>query len=261
MISGLTAKLEIDVMQASEIQKAVDFAIEHKVPSLIVHQQLVPTVNMHRSIKGGQFKIIVPVDWPKGESRGADKLRFLSVQALNADGFEILVSDLKSKSEYSAELSNIYNFVRQFVNNNAEIRFVLGTSIRPIEQIMMICNALHNIPSPDMLRTDTCTKGQMNKFSLKAHNELLSTVNPVIPDTLNVPDDSDKDLCANITKVTQRRLKISGNIDSVKAIQSGNAYRYGVNISQFDKIIADMKRINELRKQELAAKAEALTKT
>ncbi len=65
-MSSVLMKLELDIMQANELQQAIELAIEHSLPAIVIHPALYADATMHRLKRRGQFKLIIPVDWPKG---------------------------------------------------------------------------------------------------------------------------------------------------------------------------------------------------
>lgn len=104
-------RLELDIMQANEVDLAVDLAVKHCIPAMVVHHSLISTVAMRRLARQGQFKIIAPVDRPKGENYGSLKLRGMPVRSFDVDGFEILLSVGRRPEETTAEVLQLWHLL------------------------------------------------------------------------------------------------------------------------------------------------------
>lgn len=211
-------RLEIDVMQHSEVYEAANIAYKYNLPGLVVHPALAADAHIARGRLRGRFKLITPVDWPKGENRGMNKMRGLSSDALEADGFEILLSPDISASDIKLDIHTIYNFIRKHVSKDAEIRFVLGTNGRGEHVIATMSSCFVGIPTPAYIRNDVTTKVQMSKANSSIHNQTGAIIHSI----LRVP------------------LKISGNINNIKAITScENATKFAVNLQQAQQILKE----------------------
>lgn len=233
MISAITTKLEIDVMQAGELLSACQLASTHSMPAIVVHSQLTGPAYATRGKFRGNFKIITPVDWPKGEIFGITKLRGLNRENFESDGFEIMLTGGKNENENRNEARVISEFIRNNISKTAEIRFVLGCFVRSDADFLKMCKVIKDIPMPAFIRTDHHLKAQAAKASAKAQMALMEQIREVTP-------------CP---------LKISGNIDSVKTLvtcieQSGGtgAARFAVSPQQAQSIITDLKKQPDLRK-------------
>ena len=220
MLNAITTHLEIDVMQAMELEAAINMAQTHKMPAIIVHQDLVATAIVLRSIKRAQFKIITPIDWPRGDTYGMAKMTGLTHDALSSDGFEIMLTAKEHPNEIKAEAKAISSFIKQHLSPICEIRFVLGTTIRDIDVCIKMAEVMSSIPAPAMLRMDHHTKSQQTKASVEAHNRVLAT----------------------IKAVTAVPLKASGNITSLRIAEAIEAPRLAVSVKQAEAIIQDIKR-------------------
>jgi len=233
MLNAITTKMEIDVMQASELYEACQIASANAMASIVVHPQLTPEALMTRGRFRGKFKIITPVDWPKGDIFGMNKLRGLTINNLQSDGFEIMLTGGKKEAETRTEAKVITEFVRRHISPIAEIRFVLGAYMRPEEEIVRMCKVMKDVPTPTLLRTDHHLKAQAAKASPKAQQQLIE----------------------KIREVTQLPLKISGNIDSVRIMASCieqkdqvGAARFAVSLQQTHTILNDLRQQPDLRK-------------
>ena len=209
-------KLEIDVMQNNELYPASEFAHKHKLQSLIVHQELYPEAQLIRGRIGGKYNLIIPIDWPKGEIYGSQKMRGLSVESLDADGFEIFITGGKNMTDTRKELHILTDFIKTHLGKNIEVRFVIGASARSEEEITNICTALLDIPKPACIRTDIQLKTQTTKANIETHLNIIQLINK----TIRIP------------------IKISGNI-TLKTLKLCEAFRYAVNLVQAKNIITE----------------------
>ena len=220
MSGSIATKLEIDVMQVNELLEASELIAKFSMPAMVVHPGLAPDAFAARMRVRGRYKIIIPVDWPKGENTSQVKFRGISKQALEADGFEIMISPGKDVFITKSELNSMTEFIRRYLGEYVEVRFVLGDTIKTAEEIDIICNSLIGIRSPAMLRTDTILKVQQNVISSESHHAFVNKVRGI---GLQAP------------------IKISGNMNNLKSIASApQAHRYAVNVAQAKNIIREI---------------------
>lgn len=211
-------RLEIDVMQANELMEAARLTVKYKLPAMVVHQDLSAEAFIIRGQLGGRFSIITPVDWPKGTVYGMNKMRGLSTDSLEVEGFEILLTGGKNLIETKNEIKVLTTFIKQHLSERHEIRYVLGTQIRDENNIKIICEALKGICIPKFIRNDTQLKLQINKANVDAHNNSME----MIADIIRAP------------------IKISGNINSFRVLTScQGASRFGVNLLQAKIIVKE----------------------
>lgn len=216
-------KLELDVMQQSELIEGTQTAVKYNFPSVVVHQGLVDDATDARARIRGRFKIITAVDWPSTNQRkhdafGVSKFRGLSVAAVAADGFEVFLSGVKGSNETKNEVSEITKFVSDYIGELIEVRFVIGASIRDSATISAICDGLKEIKTKFMLRTDHQLKLQIGKANTDIHNNMIKRINNVV--------------CVPI--------KVSGNINNMKAVTGCDGVeRFAVNLAQAKTIISE----------------------
>lgn len=203
-------------MAAAELPQACDFASTYQMPSIVVHPVLVQRALQLRDAKKAAFKIITCVDWSRGDQHGINKFVGLSTYAMRADGFEVLLS-YRDDQDNSAEVELLTSFIRNYISDTAEVRYVLGSLDRSLEEVLAICAGLPK-NGVAYVRNDHHTKGQISKFSPKAHNELIDRVKATVP-------------C---------RVKVSGNVDSLRFVSQDRADRYAVSSLQIQKIIKDV---------------------
>lgn len=225
----MLTQLEIDVMQANELQEASQITAKYKLPSLIVHPDLSSEAFILRAQLQSNYKIITPIDWPKGNNYGILKMRGLSTDALEVEGFEILLTDHKSIAETKNEAKAITDFIKHHLSELHEIRFVLGTSIKNEDNIKRICEAIKSVRAPAFIRNDTSLKTQIVRANSDVHNSTIDLISAIV----------------------KAPIKISGNISNFRTmIQCKRAKRFAVNLSQAKTIIKDYQSqpAEELRK-------------
>lgn len=210
-------KLEIDILQANELYEASQLTTKYKLPAIIVHQDLASQAYIVRNQLGGKYKIITPVDWPKGNTFGMAKVRGLPTEALENDGFEILLTGNKNVTETRNEAKLLTEFVKRHLSEKHEVRFVLGTFLRDEGNIKNICEALKDVRTPTFIRNDTQLKLQVNRANVEAHNDTISM----------------------ISSIFRAPMKISGNINSVQSVNTCNAARFAVSLTQARTIIKE----------------------
>jgi len=177
---AITSKLEIDVTQANEVLPAAELAVKYRIPALVVHQAIVTEAILAKGKTQGQFKIITPVDWAKGEKFGMDKMVGLSMDAIESDGFEIYLSDSQSIGDVRNEAKALTDFIKNQISPLSEIRFVLGTFSRDEDTIKRLCEGLVGIPTPAYLRTDVVLKLQLNRANPETHSKTIEMIKYII---------------------------------------------------------------------------------
>lgn len=216
---SLFHRLELDVMQSNELSEAVNLAIKYKFPAMVVHPYMMSEALFARGRAGGRYKLITPVDWPKGDNFGMLKFRGLSSDALDSDGFEILLTANKTLTDVRNEAAILTSFVKEQLSESAEVRFVLGTIRRSHSNVLDMCEALRDVRSPAMIRNDHHLKLQVSKANPSVHNDLLAAMSEKI----------------------RAPVKISGNVNTVKSVTAcEGSQRFAVNISQARNIIREV---------------------
>lgn len=217
-------KLEIDVMQVNELGDASALAVKYNIPALVVHPAIAGEAHIARGRMQGRYDILTPIDWPKGESFGMSKLRGLSTDALEADGFEILLTPNKTEIETRNEIQALTKFIRNHLSEHVEIRYVLGTQSRDIEPL---CRGILHTPTPDMIRNDIYLKTQVTKANAEVHNDTVEKIRSVI----------------------KAPIKICGNITNIKTLAAcNNVDRFAVSLLQAKDIVKEFQQQpNEVR--------------
>lgn len=217
-MSGIFNRLELDVMQANELKESVELAYKHNFPAIVVHPGLASDAHRARGTVRGRFKIITPVDWPKGDNFGSIKFRGLSMDAIEADGFEIMLTGGKSEGDTRNEAKALTEFIKRQLSDDTEVRFVLGTYMRDEANIINLCRGLLHVRTPTVVRLDTQLKLQVSKANTEEHNRLVTLIQSIV----NVP------------------VKVVGNVSGVRSVTGcQNAARYGVNLLQARTIIKE----------------------
>ncbi len=216
---NITSMIEIDVFQVTELAESSEVAAKEGLPAIVVHPGLSLDALMIRRRMKAQYKIIIPIDWPKGELKGVNKFLGVRKEALEADGFEIAISiGSKTPEEIRAECMNASEFIRSHLGEYVEVRWVLEGSELEDSQISTFSQALVGIRNPSFIRNDVNTKIQNNKANADIHNNFIK----LVKEHINVP------------------IKISGNISQLKSLVNiNNASRYGVNLQQARNLIKD----------------------
>ncbi|MCK9557556.1 MAG: hypothetical protein M0R50_05895 [Candidatus Cloacimonetes bacterium] len=218
MLYYISQKLELDIMQASELSEAMELAHVYRMNAVVVHPDLVADANMQRVKRQAKYQVLTTVDWPKGDKTGISKFHSMSIHSLSCDGFEIALGT-KSQGETKAETLAITDFIHKHLPRVREIRFVLGCLSKEQQDIDNLCLAIREIPAPSMLRTDINLRCAQAKANIGAHNTSL----------------------AAILSHINRPIKLCGNINSAKIIASCKAARYGVSLKQAQTIIKELK--------------------
>lgn len=220
-------RLELDIFQANELQESIELATKHGFPAVVVHPNLMTDAYRIRGRSRGRFNIITPVDWPKGDNFGTLKFRGLSMDSIEADGFEICLTGGKSISDTKNEANAISAFIKRHIGERVEIRFVLGTSVRDDATINSLCQGLIGVPSPTFIRTDTQLKLQVGKANTDIHNNIVATIRNIV----DLP------------------IKVSGNINNVRAVTGCiGVQRFAVSLSQAKAIVREFtQQPNELK--------------
>jgi len=221
-------KLELDVMQANELLECVHLAFKHCMPAIVVHPTLSEQAMIARGSVKGKFKIITPID-VKGESYGMDKFRGLSVDSLEADGFEFTLAPHRTETDVRAEAMLLTDFTKRHLVSTIvppEIRFVIGTQTKDVASVQTMCKGLLQSATPAMVRTDSALKTQVSKANADVHMATIQTISEII----RVP------------------IKISGNICDIRTMTACNAAsRFAVNLQQAQNIIKEHQQPDQMR--------------
>jgi len=218
MSTNILQRLELDIMQANELLESIQVAIKYQIPAVVVHPSLAGDAINTRGRLRGRFKIITPVDWPKGDNFGTSKFRGLPADAMEADGFEICLTGDKSVGDTRNEAKAITEFIRAHLGELSDIRFVLGASMREPTNILQMCEGLQGVRTPTYIRTDTQLKLQVSKANIESHNTLIN----------------------HILRIVQAPIKVSGNIAGVRAVTGvAHAQRFAVNLTQARLIVKE----------------------
>lgn len=216
MNGAIYSKLEIDIMQSTELLEASQLAHKYKLPALVVHQGLATDALIIKGKLRGQYKLITPVDWPKGETYGTTKFRGLTTDALEADGFEFMISVSRTEADIAKEIKTLTDFVRNHLSKTAEIRFVVAGA-KSEEDLTKLGNAILQNPMPAMMRNDISLKAQVSKANPESHEKFVTSLKSAV----SVP------------------VKISGNINTIRSTMGINAARFAVNLAQAKAIIKE----------------------
>lgn len=213
----LMHQLEIDITQSNEVGEALELAHIYRMPAVVVHPDLVDAATIQRFRRQAACKIIVPVDWPKGDKTGISKLYNMSLTALACDGVEILFN--RNVSGLTAEMKTLIDFIRVQLPEIMEIRFVFGAITHDANWLTAMCEAVKGVPAPNFIRTDIATKAPQVTANATVHAETIALMKNII----------------------NRPIKLSGNIGSTKMLAQCKADRYAVSLKQAQIIIREIK--------------------
>lgn len=216
MNGDVVTKLEVDVMQANELLEASEIALKYHLPALVVHPSLMSDALVIRGGFKGRYKLITAVDWPRGDVFGIAKMHGLSIDALEADGFEVVLSSGKTVSDIKNEVKALTEFVKVRLTETAEMRFVFNINGKDPSIISDMAEGLIGNRTPAFVRNDISVKTQMTHTSINQFKQFTEAV----ASKIKVP------------------IKLSGNINGIsQAINIHWANRYGVNVNQARTII------------------------
>jgi len=178
---------------------------------MVVAPDLVRATTVNRALGRGSFKIFTAVDWPKGNQHLSDKFRGMPSEAINVDGFEILLTT-NGKAAVSKEVKFLSTFFRDHLPPTTELRFVLGWFApgRKPEHFEYMLEACKQIAAPALIRTTHLTK--------------LTSVDG--------STDSHKSVIEAISGIKRIPIKISGNINMQTRLGCKDAIRYACTLRQ-----------------------------
>jgi len=208
------SKLELDCFQISEMLECMEFAAKHNLPAVVVHQGLSLDALIIRNKVRGKFKVVVPIDWPKGDHFGNLKFRGLTIDSLEGDAFEIVMSSGKSTMDLKNEARVCTDFIRTYLGPTQEIRFVVPSTKTDVASIAELAGLFHGIRNPAYVRFGFASKAPANKVSRSYNIEIRTK----LFEAVGVP------------------IKMCGNIQTIQDIDLIGAARYGVSLA-FAKVI------------------------
>lgn len=218
MNGDVVAKLEIDVLQANELLEASELAFKNAVAGLVVHPSLMSDALVIRGGFGAKYKLITAVDWPRGDTFGIAKMHGLSIDALEADGYEVVLTPNKNFTDTKNEVNAITEFVKRRLSEISEVRFVFNCNGKDTDAISQMAQGLIGNRTPALVRNDVSIKTQMTNTSIDAFQQFSDTVTQHI----KVP------------------IKLSGNINGIgRVINIHWANRIAVNVTQARTIIRE----------------------
>jgi hypothetical protein len=178
-------RLELDVNRPELVAEACELAFKHAFPAIVVPPELVTAAIINRGLKKGRFSILTGIDWPKGDNYGQLKFRGVQSEALQADGYEVLLTGRNNPSQVLMEIKYLSEFFRSYFPPTCQVRYVLGTDIqsRPDSFLVEACKALKQIPLPAMIRTSANTRQQLDHEGIK---ELAARVKGLFPAPLKL---------------------------------------------------------------------------
>lgn len=215
-------KIELDIYKHNEIKEACEFAFKYRCPVIVVPPELVSQARLHRGVAQGKFKIVSSIDAPKGINYAHNKLRGVPVEAMSADGFEIMLTGGDKKAIVN-EIKFLSTLSRDYFPPGTEVRFTLGVDKRDSEQVKNMLEAFKAVPQPALLRTTPLTSVKVASGTHEYHNNIKKL----------------------ISDIYRCKIKISGNINR-NVIVNCDAHRYAMNIEQARSIIREAQDLEKL---------------
>jgi hypothetical protein len=203
------AKLELDCFQMSEMLECMEFAAKHNLPAVVVHQGLSSDALILRNKVRGKFKVVVPIDWPKGDHFGNLKFRGLTIDSLEGDAFEIVMSPGKSIIEMKNEARVCTDFIRTYLGSTQEIRFVIPTNKTDVAAIGELAGLFTGIRNPAFVRFGFAHKAPVHKINRVYNTEIRK----------------------KLFEAVGSPIKMCGNIQTIEDVDSIGAARYGVSLA------------------------------
>jgi len=211
----LTSRLELNLFDATTNPAFVsEFAIKHRIPTIVTAPEYLAPLMSHRLARGGQYKLIAAIDYPKGKNFAMDKLKRTHSDFVAADGFEILLSNNRTEIELRNEMRTLHSFLKM-QNRMAEIRWCLGMGSRKQENTERILKGLLKFP-PSYIRTDHHL--ELPKIVAKDHLSHAELIRKYVP----------------------YPTKISGNVDykTLKELKDNKLIRrFDVSLDQLKSIL------------------------
>jgi len=220
---NLLSRLEVNVGLGSDVSRLSSFAIKNRIPAIVVPPELVTSAIMLRQGYLNKFRVICTVDFPEGRCFAGEKVGVLPSGALNADGFEILLSSGRTDKECENELSELYRFFRKDLAGK-ELRYCLNLHGRKFEDIIKFFKHFKKFP-PDFLRTNVDLR--LQRFKDKDHADAIR----MIRERSGVP------------------IKLCGNVSPDTVINfQGKVARYDVGFDAAQRVVSVLgKRSREIR--------------
>lgn len=219
------AKLELDCFQMSEMLECMEFAAKHNLPAVVVHQGLSSDALVLRNKVRGKFKVVVPIDWPKGDHFGNVKFRGLTIDSLEGDAFEIVMSPNRSINEMKNEAKVCTDFIRTYLGSTQEIRFVIPSNRTDAASVAELSGLFSGTRNPAYVRFGFTHKAPVNRINRTYNTEIRT----------------------KLFEAVGAPIKMCGNIQSLADIDAIGAARYGVSLTFAKGIINEYNAAREER--------------
>ncbi len=204
-------KLEIDVSDATELQKAVQFVIKNRCNIIVVSPDLVGQAITLRGIGSGKFKIFTTIDWKSNGMSFVDtKFRGIPNSAMQADGFEVMIGK-RNRQDIEQELRYLSQFFTSAFSPLVSLRLVLSCDDE--QYVTDLCDTLKLSKLPQAIRISS-----KNQNGYKAS------------DVLN--------LSKKIRQYTPSAIKVSGLMDKT-TMQSINLPYFAANLKQAENLFKE----------------------
>lgn len=149
----ITSKLEINYNTTRASAMVVsDFAAKNRASAIVVENAaLIPPMLSARLSNRGKYKIILAVDFPRGDNYVLSKFKSLPQEFMGADGFDIVLSN-GTENEILNEIRSLNDFLNR-LNPMYNVRYVLNVNSNSEEMTRRKLKAIMRNP-PSMIRLD-----------------------------------------------------------------------------------------------------------
>lgn len=160
----LPMMIDIDVMQPENLVEALQIANSEQFNAIIVPPENTVQAIIAKSRSRSDVELLIGIDW-QCQRKGADKFRGIPREALEADGYQVVIS-IDDSSYIPTEILNITDFVDNHIGRSKKLAFVLQST----KQESLVYSAIDSIISmskfPRMVRIDNSTRGIATKKAI-----------------------------------------------------------------------------------------------
>ena len=164
---NLPHQLEVNISKGATAPQDLSglgtFVVKHGIQAIVTDPEFIEVLFADRIRLGciGRYKIICAVDFDRGSNFALTKLRSLPVNALAADGFDILLSSRRPDKEAYNELKSIYEFIRENLDQMKEVRWTLDLQNRPYEDMINYMPYLGKFPATLIRTSGACLQNEV----------------------------------------------------------------------------------------------------
>ena len=155
ILFDITGKFEINLHQSrgADIVGVGNFLVKNRISAVVLPHELFESMVIDKQVKMAQYKIIISIDFEQnGKNYALDKFRDLPPYALEADGYDIMLTPGVNDIQTNNEMKAIIQFIRR-LNPLAEFRWVMNTRRMERSEIRKMLEKAKVHPV-DAIRTD-----------------------------------------------------------------------------------------------------------